>query len=114
MFRRDTSANQFSLAQKLEPHDGHEYQYFGISVAMEESYCLVGAAGDDNHGVSAGAVFTYGFSAEFNTWHDMAVLYSPEANAYDNFGYAVAAYGKKAVVGAFGDWVSVSPLPPTD
>ena len=87
MFRRASENSLFSLTQKLEPYDGHEYQFYGISVAMAETYCLVGAAGDSLNGVDAGAVFTYGFSAEFNTWHDLAVLYSPQANAYDYFGY---------------------------
>ena len=40
----------FTVVQKLYPPFGQEYMYFGVSVAMAEKYCLVGASGNDDNG----------------------------------------------------------------
>ena len=70
------SNGQYSMHQKLTAPEGqgHDYHYFGIAVAMEESHVLVGAAGDNKNGVNSGAVFVYGFSSTFGNYFSLGKL----------------------------------------
>jgi hypothetical protein len=86
------------LIFKLHPFDpeGAGTTGFGLGMAVNEKYILVGDYRDDTLGEDAGAVYV--FSAK--TRKLLTVLTAEDAGAFDSFGYSVALWGDIAVVGA--------------
>lgn len=73
---------------------------FGCSVAMNDTYAVVGAQQDDPSGVSnAGSayVFTLTTSTVYYTWNN------PQAGTSDNFGNSVGISNNYAIVSAIAD-----------
>jgi hypothetical protein len=85
---------------RLVPDDGAPGDQFGISVAADGDTLLVGAYGDDDLGLGAGAVYV--FTRTGDTWVQSQKLFASNGADADNFGYAVALQGDTALIGAFG------------
>jgi len=65
LFRFDSVWSQFF---KFTAGDGTDFDYFGISVALDSAGALIGAGGDDDNGADAGAAYVYeGFALEPET-----------------------------------------------
>jgi len=94
--------------QLLIPADIATGDYFGTSVAIGESYVVVGAPGDTPHGGWSGSVYVF----DRSTGQELRKLVPSDGNADDNFGGSVAVTGDRIVVGAFYDdpngWTSGS------
>ncbi len=83
---------------------------FGVAVALSGDTLLVGAYANSSNATGlngdwhngsvsyAGAAWLYAWGT--GTWHETAFLKANEANANDQFGYAVAFSGQTVVVGA--------------
>jgi hypothetical protein len=76
--------------------------FFGWSVAISGNRVIVGAYGDDTGAIDAGSAYVYDLSSATPTV-PVATLNNPDPEAYDCFGYSVAIYGNRGVVGAYSD-----------
>jgi len=96
----DLDGNQL---HKLLASDGVAGDYFGGSVAVSNSYIIVGAHGDDANGNDAGAAYV--FDLDGNQLHK---LLASDGEAGDYFGNSVAIFNSRVVVGARGEDTSAS------
>jgi FG-GAP repeat len=99
VFEKTSSGWQFQ--QKLTAHDSSSYSFFGASVAVDGDRIVVGAYGDQNAGIYAGAAYV--FVRVGSTWTPEAKLTGSENSTFDGFGVSVAIKGDKIVCGAFGN-----------
>ena len=84
---------------KITAPDGAANAYFGSSVAISDTKIVVGAYLDDNAGgTDAGAAYIFNTDGTYVT-----KITAPDGAASDNFGYSVAVYDPKVVVGAYGE-----------
>jgi hypothetical protein len=84
--------------QKLLAGDSAENDQLGYSVGIDGGRALVGAYG---HDVGRGAAYV--FSMASGSWDRGRKLLASDGLADDDFGYAVAIVGERALVGAPGD-----------
>lgn len=99
VYEKTTSGWQFQ--QKLIALDSTSYGFFGTSVAIDGDRIVVGAYGDQNADIYAGAAYV--FVRVGSTWTPEAKLTGSENSFADNFGYSVAIKGETIVCGAFGN-----------
>ena len=89
--------NAWTEVAKLTPADGAIGDNFGSSVSLSGNYALIGKDDRPSNGSA------YIFEFENNNWIEVASL-APDDGNDDQFGFAVAIHGNRAVVGArFGD-----------
>jgi len=81
--------------------DGAAGDMFGISAAMQGNTAVVGALGDDDDGVSSGAVYVV--KDDGNQWSVTAKLTASDADVYSQFGCDVDTWGNYIIGGAWGD-----------
>lgn len=81
------------LADDTAPHDS-----FGLRVAIDGDYAVVGAFQHDGAGQDAGAAYI--FHRTGGVWQQQAKLVPDDAAAFDRFGFAVAIDGNRVLVGA--------------
>jgi len=98
VFERTTTGWQ--LNQKLNVPD-MSASFFGTSVAIDGDRIVVGAPGDLNVDVGAGAAYV--FVRTFTKWTPEAKLIGSENSAFDSFGISVAIKGDRIVCGAYGN-----------
>ncbi len=93
---------------KLNASDGDAGDLYGVSVALEGDYLLVGSLNSDIGGNSAqGAAYVYHRDTEWTTGQMyQAKLTAGDGNANDNFGISVSLSGATALIGAAFDTVS--------
>lgn len=96
------SASTGMELQKLVPNDPLTAKAFGWSVALSDEYAVVGAQGDDEHGIYAGAAYVFSLA----TGQQTAKLLPDDVVPYDNFGWSVAIDGDKIFVVAVSDEVN--------
>jgi hypothetical protein len=89
----------WTLQQKLTAPDGAASEQFGWSVSISGNTVVVGAPGDDI-GANADQGSAYVFTRSGAGWALQQKLFQGDGQAADNFGWAVAAEGDTAVVGA--------------
>ena len=97
VFEKTTTGWQFH--QKLS--DVFANSFFGSSVAIDGDRIVVGAYGDLNTDVGAGAAYVYVRTG--NKWTPESKLIGSENSAFDSFGISVAINGDRIVCGAFGN-----------
>jgi len=81
---------------KLVPSDGAANDIFGISVAIDGNYAIVGARQDDDKGTNSGSAYIFNVT----TGAELHKLTASDGVAGDNFGHSVAIDGNYAIVGA--------------
>ncbi len=86
---------------KLTASNGAEGDYFGRSVSISGNWAFVGAPFDDNNGQSSGSVYVYGWDG--SSWVEVAKLTASDGAAGDQFGFAIALEGDRALIGAYGN-----------
>jgi len=99
VFEKTTTGWQ--LQQKLMAHDASAASFFGTSVAIDGDRIVVGAPGDQNAGIFAGAAYV--FVRAGTKWTPEAKLIGSENSVADNFGFSVAIKGDMIVCGAYGN-----------
>ena len=86
----------------LVADDPQVEQHFGISVAIEGAWAVVGARNDNNEGgARAGAVYVYERIAE-GAWVQRTKIVAPDGSLEDQFGSSVSFYRGRLLVGAPG------------
>ncbi len=96
--RTGTSWNQEA---KLIAGDATAQDKFGVSVALNGAYAMVGAITSDHAKLEAGS--TYIFKRNGTSWDEKPKLIARDAAAEDQFGNSIALSGEYAVIGAFHD-----------
>jgi hypothetical protein len=92
---------------KLIASDGAAGDYFGWSVSISNDYAIIGAYGDDiGSATNQGSAYIYVRNG--TSWTQQAKLIASDGLANDMFGSSVAIDGDYAIVGAYGDDVSVN------
>lgn len=86
---------------KLTTPAPDEGDFFGAEVALDGDRALIAAAGDDDAGDDAGAVYAYVYSAA-QGWQQTQKLVAGDASAGDFFGSDVKLSGNRAVISAAG------------
>ena len=81
---------------KLVPSDGAANDIFGISVAIDGNYAIVGARQDDDNGTTSGSAYIFNVT----TGAELHKLLASDGASYDYFGNSVAISGNYAIVGA--------------
>ncbi len=95
VFDRD-EAGVWNETAKLTASDGHEAAKFGSAVALFGDRALVGAIGQDDR---EGAAYVFEREAS-GAWTERAKLTGSGLQPLSRFGYALALWGDRAVVGA--------------
>ena len=94
----------FRSLAKVAADDAADYDSFGLSVAVDGNYALVGAPGRDVNGSNSGAAYLYLQSqGGLDAWGQAAMLVAGDPADGDLFGMSVDISGDVAVVGAAGD-----------
>jgi len=72
------------------------------SVAIDNGYIVAGSSGNDTKATDAGAVKVF-YEIGDNAWDTGVMLFAPDAEESDYFGYSVDIDGDYIVVGAYGE-----------
>ncbi len=80
---------------RLRQSDPDGFEFFGITVAINDSVAIVGSPLDDG-GVGSGSVYLF----DLDDGSQVARLLPDDAEASQNFGTAVSLNGNRAIVGA--------------
>ena len=96
------------LSSQFEPASFAPNDYFGSAVAVYANTVVIGAHGDRDKGLDAGAVYV--FTRQTNSapgiasrWIPQQKLTASDGAPGDAFGCAVAISGDTALIGAYGD-----------
>jgi len=89
----------FSNETKILAHDGAGGDQFGISVAIDGNYAIVGAYEDDDNYSGSGSAYIY----NVHTGAEIRKLVASDGATNDYFGRSVAISGNYAIVGAYYD-----------
>lgn len=84
------------FVREIPNPDPHEGDAFGFSIVSVGGFLVVGAPGFDDGGADAGAIFVF----DASTAPPSFVHAIPAPVSGGAFGYAVAAYGSRVLVGA--------------
>ncbi len=86
--------------ERLVASDAEADAEFGVSVAIDDDYAIVGSNLKDAGGVNSGAAYVFKRDADLG-WKEIQILQSDDIKARDNFGISVSLSGNRAVVGAY-------------
>lgn len=92
--------NKWKQEAKLMASDGGKTDIFGVRVALSENTALVSARRDDIEELGIDAGSAYIFVRDGNTWTQQVKFTSPDGQADDRFGRAVALSGDTAIISA--------------
>ncbi|WP_159105402.1 DUF4214 domain-containing protein [Thiorhodococcus drewsii] len=95
-------AGLWGYQDKLTASDGSSYDGFGQAVSIYAETIAVGAPGQEANGDDAGAVYVFGTGAN-GAWTQRAKLLALEGAEDDQFGFAVALFGDRLLVGSPGN-----------
>ena len=87
----DIDGNQLG---KIVASDPQNYKLFGSPIALSDTRIVVGGTKDNVKGTDAGAAYVFDINGT-----QLAKLYAPDAQAYDNFGRSIAVSDTRIVVG---------------
>ncbi len=99
-FEKNTDG-YWAQTQKLQANDKVQLQDFGISVAIDGNYAIIGAPGDSDGGTRAGAAYIYEKNAS-GTWVQKQKLKASNKQGHHNFGMGVVLNGDLALIGVHG------------
>lgn len=102
IYQRDQGGvNNWGLVKTIFASDPSIGANFGRAVSIYGNTIVVGADGDDQNGLLAGAayVFEKHFGGE-NNWGEVKKILASDGDAYDDFGYSVSIDLDTIIVGA--------------
>ena len=96
--------NNWGQVAKLSPDEPDWADIFGSFVDIDEDLLVIGAVGDDDHGINSGAAYIFERNVnDSNNWIQVAKLTAADATSHDLFGEALSISGDTVVVGASSD-----------
>jgi hypothetical protein len=100
----DIPETTFRSLLKLVPSDPGDDDSFGMAVAVDGDYALVGSPGEDGDGTNRGAAYLFLQSqGGLDNWGEVKKLVASDTGDDDIFGISVAISGDYAAVGAAGE-----------
>ncbi len=96
--------------QILVPSDGAPNDQFGKSVSLSGQRVLIGSYQDDEGAALAGSAYV--FDSTPGGWVESAKLVASDPQGFDAFGFDVALFGDRALIGAFRHDESAPAAPP--
>jgi len=106
IYRTEDGGNTWPFEAKLVAPDAVSAELFGIGVAIDGNFAIVGARFDDSDSGSAfgtGSAYVYRKEDGGATWAFESKMIASDAMANDQFGISVGIDGSSAIVGAWGD-----------
>jgi hypothetical protein len=102
VFRYDSEQATWIEEQKLTASDADERDLFGVAVSIKRDVVLVGAHGDEEGGLVAGAAYVFRYAAEEGGWFEEAKLMGWGSDRAKWFGRSVQLDegGGTALIGA--------------
>jgi hypothetical protein len=94
------SAQDWNEVIKSTASDAAAGDQYGISVAIDGDYAIVGGSTNDDDGADSGAAYILIRSG--SNWTEQAKLTASDGATTDQFGFSVDINGDYAIVGAFG------------
>jgi len=103
-YRKLDGADNWGQVKKLTASDAEDEDSFGISVALNGTYIIVGAEGEDGAGTDRGGAYIFNKDqGGVDNWGQVKKLTVSDAEDKDYFGYSVSIDGDYVIVGAQGD-----------
>jgi len=96
IFRFD-GTNWFEEA-KLLPSDGGTNHTFGISVSLYDEITIIGAPGDDDHGIFSGSIYIFQYDG--SSWAEFGKVSASDGQNDDLFGSSVSISSNQILVGS--------------
>ncbi|KAA3604309.1 MAG: T9SS C-terminal target domain-containing protein [Calditrichaeota bacterium] len=93
----ELSGGTLSEHTKLTANDAASSDKFGIAVAIDGNYAIVGSYDDDDNGDSSGSAYIYFYDG--SSWSQQDKLTANDGAEYDRFGWSVSISGDYAIVG---------------
>ena len=105
IFERNAGGpNQWGQVAKLIASDGEADDFFGRDVTIDGDRVFVGADGDDDVGMDAGAVYLFERNQGGpDAWEEVTKIVAEDGEVEDRFGYALDVDGDTLAVGAYLD-----------
>lgn len=101
VFERNAGTGAWIQVDKLIADDGQPNDIFASALALDGNWLIAGAPEHNPDGINnAGAAYVFQRSGATGAWSQVDKLIADDADASDEFGYAVALAGATAVVGA--------------
>ena len=97
-FDRNNNGSWTQVA-RVKASDAQSGDRFGRAVGISGDFAVIGAYGEDEGGSNAGAA--YFFERNNGSWTEVARVKASDAEADDEFGWAVGISGDFTVIGAF-------------
>lgn len=88
------------FVDKLIPSDVYIDGAFGIDVALQNQWAMVGASGDDELTNSSGAVYVFEYTN--NSWSELQKLFPATGSFFDRFGLDIDLDGNRFIAGSAG------------
>jgi VWFA-related protein len=92
--------NTWTQTAKIKASDAASYDFFGVSVAIDGDYAVVGAHGNDDNGDFSGSAYV--FRKTGGDWDQIAKLLPYDAGPNSRIGFSVGISGQYAIIGSFG------------
>jgi hypothetical protein len=100
-YRNEGGTDNWGQVSKLMATGGKSNDNFGISVALDGDYAVVGAPGVDGIFQNAGAAYVFGrHQTGADKWGQVSRMKASLSGLNDNFGISVGISGPWAIVGA--------------
>jgi hypothetical protein len=102
VYQYNKTSNVWDQAAKLTASDGHENQWFGVSVAISRTTIVVGTYYTNYHTNDPvkGAAYIYQYNETSTRWDEVAKLTASDTYSHPSYGLSVAIWGTTVVVGA--------------
>lgn len=94
-----TGTNSWDGGMKVTASDGQSYDAFGVSVAIDGDYAVIGADGEDDAATNAGAAYVF-HRTGIASWDSGTKIALPDPRSSAHFGTSVSISGAYALVGA--------------
>ncbi len=103
-------ANEWGQVAKISPENGEAGDYFGVAVVLQGDILVVGADGDDEQAMDAGAAYIFDRNqGGSDQWGLVKKIFSEQTDHGDHFGSSLALDGDTLIVGApFDDIVGIN------
>ncbi|MCB0855471.1 MAG: T9SS type A sorting domain-containing protein [Bacteroidetes bacterium] len=113
---RKNQTGKWTQIQKLVASDRGKFDFFGSSVAIHNSYLIIGAYWEDHNPFGqdtkseAGAAYIFERDST-GYWTEVQKIVPLDREVYDQFGFSVSIEGNTAIVGAYTKTDSIGGIP---
>ena len=101
LYRNQGGDNNWGEVKKITASDAAESDRFGLSVSISGNYAIVSAKNNNDNGLSSGSAYIFHKDqGGADNWGEVKKITASDADASDQFGYAVSISGNYAIVSA--------------